>query len=367
MRSFTVEAKIGLFFLACLAIFAYVYFKVLEFDFKEGFVLKAEFGSVEGLTEGAGVRIAGIRVGKVKTISFDKQAGKAVVTMEIRREYLNSIPEDSRVMIKTEGLLGDKYVLIEIGKPNARKLDPGDEFKLVYEPAGTQEVLESLGVVAQDVQQLTREARHQIIDEKGGERLQNVIVNADKSFADLQEILSKNKDTIDSTIQTASRFSKRLDALLSRNTDKLNQTIDNAEEASTDVKKILSRNREKINNTVDGLESFSGDIDKTGARLRTLATELEQLTREVRSGRGTLGRLVKDESLYRQADALVRDLRQLSYKIQYGSGTVSRVINDPAIYFEARRAIRNLSKTAEDLSETTPISTMATIVGAVIK
>jgi hypothetical protein len=46
---------------------------------------------------------------------------------------------------------------------------------------------------------------------------------------------------------------------------------------------------------------------------------------------------------------------------------VGRLINDPELYFEARRAIRNMNKTAEDVSEATPISTLAIILGSVFR
>ena len=45
----------------------------------------------------------------------------------------------------------------------------------------------------------------------------------------------------------------------------------------------------------------------------------------------------------------------------------STLINDPEIYFEARRAIRNMNKTAEDVSEATPVSTLAIILGSVFR
>jgi hypothetical protein len=64
---------------------------------------------------------------------------------------------------------------------------------------------------------------------------------------------------------------------------------------------------------------------------------------------------------------LVRDLRQLSDRIQNGSKAVSRLINDPELYYEARRAIRNMNKTAEDVSEATPVSTLAIILGSVFR
>ncbi len=101
MNRFSMEAKVGLLFLACLAIAAYVWFKVLEVSFQEGFLLKAHFRSVEGLSPGAQVQIAGIRVGSVKDILIDSERSQALVLMEIKDAYKNVIPEDSRVYIRT--------------------------------------------------------------------------------------------------------------------------------------------------------------------------------------------------------------------------------------------------------------------------
>lgn len=74
MNRFSVEAKVGIFFLASIAIFAYVWFKVLDVGVKDGFVLKARFRSIEGLTKDAQVQIAGIKIGSVKEVQFDPES-----------------------------------------------------------------------------------------------------------------------------------------------------------------------------------------------------------------------------------------------------------------------------------------------------
>jgi len=321
MNKFTLEAKVGIFFLACLAIAAYVWFKVLEVSFQEGFLLKAHFRSVEGLVPGSQVQIAGIRVGTVKEVLFDAETSQALVSMEIKDTYRNVIPEDSRVYIRTKGLLGDKYLVIAPGKPNARKLKPGETITMVAEPTDTEKVFETIGVVAQDLQVLTREARKQIIDEKGAQKVDRIITNTDASFSIVRELLARNKE-------------------------KINKTMDNTDSATKGLNEIVAKNKDKINKTVD---------------------DLERVTRDVREGRGTLGKLVNDETLYRDTHGLVRDVRGISSSIQSGRGAVGRLINDPELYFEARRAIRNMNKTAEDVSEATPISTLAIILGSVFR
>ena len=335
MSRLNLEAKVGIFFLVCVAIFVYCWFWVLGFRFERGFELQARFNTVEGLAEGSQVQIAGIKVGEVKTIRLDPDTGKAVVIMDIRSDYRNSITEGARVTLKRKGFLGDRYVVIEPDKPSARKLKSGEEIPIVREGTDPEETLENIGVASKDIRVLSEEARKQMVDQKSLEKLSSAIENSSKFFAEANKLVAENKERISATLKDHRAAARKLDDLLEKNKDKLNRTVDQAERAS-------------------------GSMDKA-------ALGLERLTQDVRTGRGTLGRLVVDDSLHRDASALVNELRQLSNRIQYGQGSVSRIINDPELYYEARRAIRNMNKTAEDVSEATPVSTLAIILGAVLK
>jgi phospholipid/cholesterol/gamma-HCH transport system substrate-binding protein len=342
MNNFSFEAKVGLLVLVCGAIAVYTYFQVLNGGVQEGFDLKVRFRSVEGLAVGSQVQIAGIRVGEVKSIRLDRDTGKALVILEINEAYKNSIPEDSRVIIRTRGLLGEKYVGIEPGKPNARKLEPGQEIRLVYEPTDTEKIFETVSIVAQDLQQLTEQARKQIVEERGAQRIDNIIKNTEAISQNLREVLGANRLKVERIIDRVDTGSRRINDLLAKNDSKVNETIEN-------------------------VRQFSGGLESAGSRFQRLASNLDGLVKDVRQGRGTLGRLATDETLYRQANYLLSDLRRLSSSIQYGRGTVGRLINDPEMYYETRRAIRNMNKTAEDVSEATPISTMAIILGSVFR
>lgn len=342
MNKFSLELRVGIFFLVALGIIAYVWFKVLDYGGSNGFVLKAKFRSVEGISPGSQVQIAGIKVGSVKDITFEPDTGRAIVSLSINDSYRNLIPEGSRMMVKTRGLLGDRFLVIEPGKPNARKLKYGEEIKLVTEPTDTQKVLESLAVVSQDLQVITAETRRRLVDEKGAQKVEHILNNTDALTKDAREIIASNKQ-------------------------KINETVANADNALKGINEVVARNQPKVNKSVDDMENFSKNLDKTGTKFDRLASDLDSLTRDVKSGKGTLGKLVTDESLHRDAQGLIRDFRGLSQKVQNGPGTIGRLINDPEIYFEARRAIRNMNKTAEEVSEVTPISTLAIILGSVFR
>ncbi len=342
MSKFSLEAKVGLFFLVVVAISAYVCFSVLEYGVREGFILKAQFKSVEGLVPGAQIQMAGIKVGRVKDIRYDPESGRALVVMEIKEEYRNSIPEDSQVLLKTKGLMGDKYVVIAPGRPNVRKLKANEEFKTVLEPTDTEKTLDSVGMASQDLQVLTQEARKQMITDKGFERMGRILENGDVSFNDLKEILGRNRPKIDSI-------------------------VDNSDGTARKLNEMASRNQQKIDRTVDDMEKFAKNMDHSAIKFGKASSELDLFTRDIRSGKGTLGKMATEETLHREALTLVRRAQGLIDAIQNGKGVTGRVINDPELYFEARRAIRNMNKTAEDVSEATPVSTLAVILGSIFR
>lgn len=342
MNKFSVEAKVGIFFLIGVAIFAYLWFRVLEIGFKEGFPLIARFKSVEGLPKDAQVQMAGIKIGRVKEVQFDPETGKAVVTMVINDAYRDVISEGSRVSLKTKGLAGDKYLVIEPGKPNARKLKAGEELTQVSEPTDPEKVIEHVGTIAQNLQAVMSEVKKQVVDQKGYEKIDTLLDNSGSVFKDLRGLVARNKDKIDHTIQ-------------------------NTETAVKNVNELVARNKSKLNKTVDHAEHYYKAMGEAGDKFSRVATNVETLANNIRAGKGTLGKLATDETLYRNAQGLIFQLRGVSSSLQSGSGTVGRLINDPEMYYEARRAIRNMNKTAEDVSEATPVSTLAIILGSVFR
>ena len=159
---------------------------------------------------------------------------------------------------------------------------PAKQSEMVVEPTDTEKVFETIGVVAQDLQVLTREARKQLIDEKGSQKIDRIITNADASFRDMREILARNKEKINKTVDNTDSVTKALNEILTRNKEKINRTVDNTDSATKGMNEIVTRNRDRINRTVD---------------------DLERVTRDIREGRGTLGKLVNDEALYRDTHA----------------------------------------------------------------
>jgi len=79
----------------------------------DSYSLKARFTSVTGLRPGSPVYIWGIEVGKVEKITMDQKEQKAVVEVKIKKGIV--VYDDAIASIKTEGLIGDKYLNIDPG------------------------------------------------------------------------------------------------------------------------------------------------------------------------------------------------------------------------------------------------------------
>ena len=95
--------------------------------FSSTYTVRTEFKNVGGLADGAQVRVGGIPEGTVKHIVLPKRPDqKVTVEMNLQHSTQNVLKKDSVASIKSEGLLGDKYVEISFGSDEAARLKSGD-------------------------------------------------------------------------------------------------------------------------------------------------------------------------------------------------------------------------------------------------
>ena len=124
MKRITVETLVGIFMIAGLVCLAYISVKLGDVSLfgTNDYIVKARFANISGLKEGAEVEIAGVKVGKVSKISLDNY--EARVELLIHPDV--KIQDDSIASIRTQGIIGDKYIKISPGgseeyvKPNGQ-------------------------------------------------------------------------------------------------------------------------------------------------------------------------------------------------------------------------------------------------------
>jgi len=127
----TVQIWVGLFVVIGFASLFMLSMKVSNlstFTETEGYDLLMRFENIGGLKVRSPVTMAGVVIGRVSNISFDRDIYEAVVTVKIEQQY-NNLPEDTTANIYTAGLLGEQYIGLEPGGSETF-LKSGDTFKL---------------------------------------------------------------------------------------------------------------------------------------------------------------------------------------------------------------------------------------------
>ncbi|HQU66639.1 MAG TPA: outer membrane lipid asymmetry maintenance protein MlaD [Albidovulum sp.] len=92
----------------------------------DSYPLTASFRSVEGITVGTDVRMSGVKVGSVTGLALNPKTFFADATISVRKDI--AVPDDSTIIVASEGLLGGAFVEIQPGGSPAN-LEPGAEIE----------------------------------------------------------------------------------------------------------------------------------------------------------------------------------------------------------------------------------------------
>lgn len=125
MKKISVELVVGLFMIAGFLCFVYLSLQLGEFSVFAGdrtYTVSAEFDSISGLKVGAILEIAGVNVGRVAAVSLGKDE-RAHVEMQINKEV--AVSEDAIASVRTQGIIGDKYIRISQGGSEVMLKDGG--------------------------------------------------------------------------------------------------------------------------------------------------------------------------------------------------------------------------------------------------
>ena len=126
MKKFDLEFAVGLFIIAGILCLGYLSIKLgkLEIVGTKGYELYGVFSNVGGLKVGSSVEIAGVNVGRVKSIVLDHYQAHVVLNFSKGLD----IQEDAIASVKTKGLVGEKYIDITPGG-SEKMIQPGGRIR----------------------------------------------------------------------------------------------------------------------------------------------------------------------------------------------------------------------------------------------
>jgi phospholipid/cholesterol/gamma-HCH transport system substrate-binding protein len=325
----TLETRLGLFF--ALALIAGVV--LLEMIgtpdfFKSGDIVKARFATIQELKVGDPVKMAGVEIGRVRGIHLGD--GKVEVDLKLHRGA--RVKTDSKASIKFIGLMGQNYVNVDFGTPNAPLVAPDAVLETV-EQADLNTLMVKLEGVASGVEGLTKNF--------SGENFSNLL-------GPFTDFLKEN--------------SPRLTAILG-NLQVISSQIAKGEGS---VGKLINDDTfyNKAVSAVDNLNKSTSDLKPLFEDARLTLGEAKKTMVGINQGEGSLGKLLHDESLYTQTASAMTNLNQILVKINQGQGSVGKLVNDEAFFNNAKMTLQKVEKATEGLEDSGPLSVLGIAVNS---
>jgi phospholipid/cholesterol/gamma-HCH transport system substrate-binding protein len=145
-------------------------------------------------------------------------------------------------------------------------------------------------------------------------------------------------------------------------------TISNLQTLTYDLSTQISQGKGTVGKLIKDETLYNSalatvtNLQDTSAEIKQTVAEARKIVDQVNSGEGTVGKLVKDETLYRETTASMTNLKEILQKVNQGQGTVGKLVNDQEFYKNAKMSLQKLDKATEGLEDQGPLSVMGILV-----
>ncbi|WP_454979905.1 MlaD family protein [Capnocytophaga haemolytica] len=248
----------------------------------------AYFDHSGGLKTGTQITVNGVKVGSVEAVQLEEKTAKIKITMECSTDFTFSKNSEAQIY---SSLLGGAGLQIIPAFDDAPAAQSGD----VLRSSVAEDMLASIGSKIEPTQ----------------DKLNRLLSQADTTLTGVNKVLDAETSAelkkaireLSSTMQNLNKASAALNNMIASNQGNLHATLQNANKITTDLSKVS--------------ESLSqAELNKVIADAQKTLTELNTMLANIDAGKGTIGKLMKDEALYKnlnnsskQLELLLQDLR----------------------------------------------------------
>jgi phospholipid/cholesterol/gamma-HCH transport system substrate-binding protein len=326
VKTFGPAVKVGVTFAIAVALGYYSFMMLAKGSCageEEGLVAHAYFRDATGLVEKSRVQIAGLNVGHIVSRELNVRPPRADLIRDKRFAKITislnpdvTLYTNAKVYKRSASLLGEFYLEIDPGthdwvdaagkRHSGEKLKSGDEIMFVFEAVTTDrlirqvsDVVPVLRDIASDIRQFTRGPLHSIAK-------------------NVNDGISENRGNVKRMLQNMEAITRDVRSI-TRGADKnVEGILTDIKQITTAVRDLVGKGDKEVKSTADklktGLDKLASAIDKLDSALGNV----DNITKDLQDGKGTVGRLLKDEALVdeveetvKEAGGFVRSLTQL--------------------------------------------------------
>ncbi len=295
---------VGLFILIGLVILILGVFSLggQKKSFVKGFTVNTVFDDVSGLQAGNNVWLSGVKIGTVKRVSFMDDS-KVLVEMSLQKSLEPMIRKNSRTKISSDGLIGNKIVVIFGGTLSAPQINDGDYLE-AQKAISTEDMLVTLQANNRNLLAIT------------------------SSFKNISQKIDSGNGVMGSLLNNEA-LTKKIEASV----NSLQATMNNFQDVSFKSKIVIAN-----------LQAYTNKINTQGSFANELATD----TTIFRELKGTIAQL---HNIVITANNITANLDTASSALQKKNNAVGVLLNDEETAASLKQTIKNLQSSSEKLDE----------------
>jgi len=316
---------IGLFFLAA-AVFIIGDVQL----FNKRYFMSVKFTHVDGLLEGAKVTFAGVKVGKVEQINI--KGGMVYVKISISEKI--KILKCTRFMIDTAGLMGEKYLGMDVAECDSEKIN--EYYKENEEATGIEPL--RLSKLFGDGEKIMQKLSHSIEsinkvigDESVIDSSRNMIINAyeitlsAKNFMlSLEDRIDGIQDNIESLLKSFGEAGASIADLIEENKLNVSELIQNYRDVGSEFLDLISENKKNVAALIKNMDSTTINLNKlvsriedegkTADKIKEMLENFRKTSKNVEEATNSINNIFKDGSVETELKSSIKSVASVAKK-----------------------------------------------------
>ncbi len=351
---------LGLFFFGTIAALIYYTVILTGFSFGEKSFLDVSFPNANGLKEGDAVLISGHQAGAVRTVAFREdfpQEERILVSLELDAPL--QLRQGYQILISEFTMLGGRVIEIDPGAFGSPELPPGTPLRGTVGFSALAALGEFVGENRDEVRALITNLRQVSDDLAQGKGVLGSLVGDQQMRDDLAEVLTKAQAIMEDVSEGRGTLGMLIEDEVVR--DRIVNLISDGAVAMIDLRQIaedLSAGRGTFGALIAD-ETMREDMVELAANLRLGSAQIRAMLDDAAAGKGLLGKVAADEGMAEDAAEFLDHLARMTRDLRSGQGSVGKLLSEEEAYEQIMIALRTLNAQLEDAREAQPVSTFA--------
>ena len=313
MKKVLTPFRVGLLVIAAGAILFFFLTFVKKGGMEESDSIRAHayFRDASGLGARSRVQIAGIPAGEIVHISLE--GTRAKVDMRLRKDV--GVRENAALTKRSESLLGDYMLDLTPGTEDQPLLKDGGEIKRVIDAQGMEQIFNSLATITADIQAVTASLRAVLGGQQGQGSIESIVQNLVKLTEAVERTVRENSERLDQILANVEAVSRDVRSVTESERASVQHIVQNIDTISSDVKDVVASVKKMIGENEGEVAGTMSSLKETLAKLDRSLANVEQITEDIKKGKGAAGALLQDERLQQKVTDTVEDVADFAGRL----------------------------------------------------